>query len=120
MLTDSREDLRTHRGGQVLVVLLQLVHELQVLLLFLQLSHTLFALLQFLLRPGQLVPQPLVLLTQPAYLSTQLLLLRLHRAQVARQRHHHLDKEPGFLYVPKMLHSSKIQITSQSVIGVNV
>lgn len=91
----------THRWGQVLVVLLQLVHELQVLLLLLQLGNALFALLQFLLCPGQLVPQPLVLLAEPANLSPQLLLLRLHRAQMARQRHHHLDKDGEVIFIHK-------------------
>lgn len=74
-MTCSEDELRTHRWGQVLIILLQLVHELQVLFLFLQLGNALLTLLQFLLRPGQLVPQPLVLLAEPTYLSPQLLLL---------------------------------------------
>ncbi|KAF3837217.1 hypothetical protein F7725_004681, partial [Dissostichus mawsoni] len=78
------------RRRHVIVKLLDLVHEHQVLLLLLQLRHALLAALQFVLRPGQLVPQPLVLLAEPAHLSPQLLLLRLHGAQVARQGDDHL------------------------------
>ena len=73
----------THGGRQVLVILLELVHELQVLLLLLQLGHALLAALELVLRVGQLVAEPLVLLAQPAHLGPQLLLLRLHGAEVA-------------------------------------
>ena len=72
----------THRRGDVVIVLFQLIHEFQMLLLFLQLSHRLLALLQLLLSVGQLIPQPLVLLAQTPHLRTQLLLLRLHGVQV--------------------------------------
>ncbi len=80
-------------GRGLLVQLADLVHELQVFLLLLQLCDALLALLQLVLSAGQLVPQPLVLLTEPAHLSTQLLLLRLHGAQVTRQSDDHLRAE---------------------------
>lgn len=72
-----------HGGGGVLVQLADLAHEQQVLLLLLELGHRLLTALQLLLRPCQLLPQPLVLLHQAPHLSPQLLLLRLYGPQVA-------------------------------------
>ncbi|OWK17312.1 hypothetical protein Celaphus_00013244, partial [Cervus elaphus hippelaphus] len=81
---------RAHVGGGVLVQLADLAHEQQVLLLLLELGHGLLAALQLLLRPRQLLTQPLVLLHQAPHLGPQLLLLRLHSPQVARERQDHL------------------------------
>lgn len=84
----SREE--THRI--VWVVLLHFIHELQVALLLVQGGHLLLAVLQPLLRVGQLVPQPGVLLAEASHLRSQLLLLRLHVLQVVGQCHHHLPR----------------------------
>lgn len=62
------------------------------LLFLLQLGHGLLTALEPLLCTRQLVPEPLVLLAQPPYLSPQLLLLRLHCAQVTGQSQHHLGE----------------------------
>lgn len=64
-----------HVGGGVVIQLADLAHEQQVLLLLLELGHGLLAALQLLLRPCQLLSQPLVLLHQAPHLSPQLLLL---------------------------------------------
>ena len=72
-----------HRGREagaaaVVVVAPEAAHELQVPPVLLQLRHVLLALLQPPLGPRQLVPQPLVLLAQPAHLGAELVALRLH------------------------------------------
>lgn len=59
----------THVGGGILIQLADLAHEQQVLLLLLELGHSLLAALQLLLRPCQLLSQPLVLLHQAPHLS---------------------------------------------------
>lgn len=46
--------------------------------------------LELLLGAGELVPEPGVLLAEAADLGLELLLLRLHHLEMARQRHHHL------------------------------
>lgn len=70
-------------GGGVLIQLADLAHEQQVLLLLFELGHGLLAALQLLLRPRQLLAQPLVLLHQAPHLGPQFLLLRLHSPQMA-------------------------------------
>ena len=73
-LSNTQRDDDTHLSGGG-VILAHLRHELEVSFLLLECSASLLALLQSLLRRGQLIPQPRVLLTQPPDLRLQLLLL---------------------------------------------